>query len=332
MAMMVNLARFASAFLARFLVAVCMLIGTPVALAQAFPSRPMHLVVPFPPGAGTDAFARLIAVKLSESLGQPVVVDNKAGAGATVGTDFVAKAAPDGYTLLLSTASHGINPAVFSKLPYDTLRDFATITQVANLPIVLVVHPSVPANSLKELVTLAKAKPGALNMGSAGNGTVFHLAGELLKSVAGIDMVHVPFKGGGPALQALIGGQVDVLFETTLTVQPQIKAGKMRALAIGGALRSSVMPEVPTIAESGYPGFDAQNWYGVYAPARTPPEIVARLNQEIVKVLRLPDVRERFAALGAEIVANTSEQHLAFLKAEMAKWDKIAKATNTKVD
>lgn len=329
---MLNRARCASAFLATLLAVFCMLLGTPNAQAQAFPSRPLHLIVPFPPGAGTDAFARVIATKLSDSLGQVVVVDNKAGGGATVGTDFVAKAAPDGYTLLLSTASHGINPAVFTKLPYDTLRDFATITQVANLPIVLVVHPSVPVKSLKELVALAKTRPGALNLGSAGNGTVFHLAGELFKSVAGIDMVHVPFKGGGPALQALIAGQVDVLFETTLTVQPQVKAGKIRALAVGGASRSSVMPEVPTIAESGYPGFDAQNWYGVYAPARTPPEIVARLNQEIVKVLHLPDVRERFDALGAEIVANTPGQHLAFLKAEMAKWDRIAKATNAKVD
>ena len=329
---MLNCVRFASASLAALFAAVCMLLGAPNVQAQAFPNRPLHLIVPFPPGAGTDAFARVIAAKLGESLGQVVVVDNKAGGGATVGTDFVAKAAPDGYTLLLSTASHGINPAVFSKLPYDTLKDFATITQVANLPIVLVVHPSVPANSLKELVVLAKTRPGALNLGSAGNGTVFHLAGELFKSVAGIDMVHVPFKGGGPALQALIAGQVDVLFETTLTVQPQVKAGKMRALALGGASRSSVMPGVLTIAESGYPGFDAQNWYGVYAPARTPPEIVARLNQEIVKVLHLPDVRERFDALGAEIVANTPEQHLLFLKAEMAKWEKIAKATNTKID
>jgi tripartite-type tricarboxylate transporter receptor subunit TctC len=261
-----------------------------------------------------------------------VVVDNKAGAGATIGTDFVAKAAPDGYTLLLSTASHAINPAVYSRLPYDTLKDFATITQVANVPIVLVVHPSVPANSLKELVALAKAKPGTLNMGSASSGTVFHLAGELLKSMAGIDMVHVPFKGGSPALTALIGGQVQVLFETTLTVQPQVKAGKMRALAVGSARRSASMPDVPIVAESGFPGFVAQNWYGVYVPAGTPRNIVTRLNQEIVKALNLPDVKERFTAQGADIVANTPEQHLAFLKAEIEKWDRIAKQANAKAD
>lgn len=316
-----------SAFLA-----IGLLVIPTAASAQGYPNKPLHLIVPFPPGAGTDAFARVIAAKLSDSLGQAVVVDNKAGAGATIGTDYVVKAAPDGYTLLLSTASHAINPSVYSKLPYDTLKDLATITQVANLPIVLVVNPSVPANSLKELVALAKARPGTLNMGSASSGTVFHLAGELLKSMAGIDMLHVPFKGGGPALTALIGGQVDVLFETTLTVQPQIKAGKMRALAVGSVKRSTIMPEVPTVAESGYAGFDAENWYGVYVPAGTPQDIITRLNHEIVKVLNLPDVRERFAALGADIVANTPEQHLAFLKAEMTKWDRIAKLSNTKAD
>jgi tripartite-type tricarboxylate transporter receptor subunit TctC len=309
------------------------LLATPTtAWTQSYPIKPLHLVVPFPPGAGTDMFARAIAAKLNDSLGHPVVVDNKPGAGATIGTDFVAKAAPDGYTLLLSTSSHAINPAVYSRLPYDTLKDFTTITQVANVPTVLVVHSSVPANSLKELVALAKAKPGTLNMGSSGTGTVFHLAGELLKSMAGIDMVHVPFKGGSPALAALVGGQIQVLFETTLTVQPQIKAGRIRALAIGGARRSASMPDVPTVAESDFPGFAADNWYGVYVPAGTPSDIVARLNQEIVKALNLPDVKERFTAQGADIVANTPEQHLAFLKAEIEKWAKIAKLSNAKAD
>ena len=329
---MTKTAPYAAATLFTLLLAVCTLIGAPAALAQAFPSKPLHMIVPFPPGAGTDMFARAIAAKLSDSLGQPVLVDNKPGAGATIGTDFVAKAAPDGYTLLLSTASHAINPAVYSRLPYDTLRDFATITQVANVPTVLVVYPSVQANSLKELVALAKAKPGTLNMGSASTGTVFHLAGELLKSMAGIDMVHVPFKGGSQAVTALIGGQVQVLFETTLTVQPLVKAGKMRALAVGSASRSASMPDVPTVAESGFPGFAAENWYGVYVPAGTPRDIVTRLNQEIVKALNLPDVKERFAAQGADIVANTPEQHLAFLKAEMEKWGRIAKLSNAKAD
>jgi tripartite-type tricarboxylate transporter receptor subunit TctC len=317
-------------------IAACLAVGslaTPTpALAEGYPSKPLHLVVPFPPGAGTDMFARAIAAKLNDSLGHPVIVDNKPGAGATIGTDFVAKAAPDGYTLLLSTASQAINPGVYFKLPYNTLKDFATVTQVANVPTVLLVHASVPANSLQELVALAKAKPGSLNMGSSGNGSVFHLAGELFKSMAGIDIVHVPFKGGIPALTALVGGQVQVLFETTLTVQPFVKAGKIRALAIGGAKRSASMPDVPTMAESGYPGFAADNWYGVYAPAGTPSDIVARLNLEIVKALNMPDVKERFTAQGADIVANSPAQHLAFLNAELEKWAKIARLSNAKVD
>jgi tripartite-type tricarboxylate transporter receptor subunit TctC len=309
------------------------MLATPTAVsAQGYPSKPLRMIVPFPPGAGADMFGRAIASKLSESLGHLVVVDNKPGAGATIGTDIAAKAAPDGYTLLLSTASHASNPAVYAKLPYDTLKDFVTITQVANVPTVLVVHSSVPAKSLKELVALAKAKPGMLSMGSSGTGSVFHLAGEMLKSMAGIDMVHVPFKGGSPALTALVSGQVQVLFETTLTVQPFVKAGRIRALAIGGAKRSTNMPDVPTVAESGFPGFAADNWYGVYAPAGTPHDIVIRLNQAIVKALNLPDVRERFTAQGADIVANTPEQHLAFLKAEIEKWDRIAKMSNAKAD
>jgi tripartite-type tricarboxylate transporter receptor subunit TctC len=320
----------------RLLLSLCLtagaMIGASEVLAQSYPSKPLHMVVPFPPGAGTDMFARTIAAKLSESLGQPVVVDNRPGAGASTGTDYVAKSPHDGYTLLLSTASHAINPAVYSKLPYDTLKDFATVTQVANVPTVLVVHPSVPATSLKELVALAKAKPGTLNMGSAANGTIFHLAGEELKMMAGIDMVHVPFKGGGPAMTAILGGQVQLLFETTLTVRPQAKAGKLRALAIGSPMRDASMPDVPTVAESGYPEFSAVNWYGVYVPAGTPRDIVMKLNHEIVKVLNLADVKERFASQGAELVANTPEQHLAFLKTEIEKWDKIAKLSHAKAD
>jgi tripartite-type tricarboxylate transporter receptor subunit TctC len=302
------------------------------AAAQAYPNKPLRMVVPFPPGAGTDMLARTIASKLADSMGQPVVVENKPGGGATIGTDVVAKSAPDGYTLLLSTTSHAINPSVYAKLPYDTLRDFVTVTEVATVPTVLVVHPSVPANNIKELVAYAKANPGKLNMGSASSGTVFHLAGEYLKSMAGIDMLHVPFKGGGPAMTALLGGQVNVLFETTLTVTPQIKAGKLRALAVGSARRAPGMPEVPTVAESGFPGFSAENWYGVYAPAGTPRDIVMKLNAEIIKALNLPDVKERFASQGADLIGNTPEQHAAFLKTEMDKWEKIAKLSNAKAD
>jgi tripartite-type tricarboxylate transporter receptor subunit TctC len=312
--------------------AIGLLAGSTATSAQGYPNKPLRLVVPFPPGAGTDMFARVIANKLGESLGQTIVVENKPGGGATIGTDFVAKSAPDGYTLLLSTASHAINPGVFSRLPYDTLRDFATVTQVANVPTVLVVNPSVPAQSVTELVAYARAKPGVLNMGSASSGTVFHLAGEMFKSMAGIDMVHVPFNGGGPALTALLGGQVDLLFETSLTVQTHIKAGKLRVLAVGSAERAPGMPDVPTMAESGFPGFSAVNWYGIYVPAGTPREIVTKLNQEIVKVLNLPDVRERFASQGATLIGNTPEQHSAFLRTEMEKWNRTAKLAHAKVD
>ena len=300
--------------------------------AQAFPGKPLHLVVPFPPGAGTDMFARVLAQKLSESLGQPVVVDNKPGGGATIGTDFVAKSPPDGYTLLLSTTSHAINPSVYSKLPYDTLRDFATVTQVATVPTVLVVHPSLPVKTPQELVAFARSSPGKLNVGSSGSGTVFHLAAELMKSMAGLEMVHVPFKGGGPALAALLANHVNVLFETSLTVTEYAKAGKLRMLAVGSPKRSSAMPELPTMAESGFPGFSAENWYGVYVPAGTSREIVTRLNRDIVKALNQPDVRERFASQGAELIGNTPEQHEEFLKAEMAKWARIARLADAHAD
>jgi tripartite-type tricarboxylate transporter receptor subunit TctC len=300
--------------------------------AQAFPTKPPHMVVPFPPGAGTDMFARVLAHKLSESLGQPVVVDNRPGGGAIIGTEFVAKSPPDGYTLLLSTTSHAINPSVYSKLPYDTLRDFATVTEVATVPIVLVVHPSLPATTVQELVMYARSRPGQLNFGSSSSGTVFHLAAVLFDSMAGIDMVHVPFKGGSPALAALLANQVNVLFETTLTVGPLVKAGKLRPLAVGSPKRSSAMPELPTMAESGYPGFSAENWYGVYVPSGTPREIVMRLNRDIVNALSQPDVRERFASQGAELIGNTPEQHEEFLKAEMAKWARIARLAGAHAD
>ena len=318
--------------LVRVVAALTAVAFSAVVHAQAFPSKPLRLVVPFPPGAGTDMFARVLAHKLSETLGQPVVVDNRPGGGAIIGTDIVAKSPPDGYTLLLSTTSHAINPSVYSKLPYDTLRDFATVTQVATVPIVLVVHPSLPVTTAQELVAFARSRPGQLNVGSSSSGTVFHLAAELLKSTAGIDMVHVPFKGGSPALAALLANQVNVLFETSLTVGPQAKAGKLRPLAVGGLKRSSAMPELPTLAESGFPGFSAENWYGVYVPAGTPREIVKRLNRDIVNALGQPDVRERFASQGAELIGNTPEQHEEFLKAEMAKWARIARLADAHAD
>ena len=317
---------------AAVLLASCLLSLQAPAWAETYPNKPLRLIVPFPPGAGTDMFARVVANKLGDSMGQPVVVENKPGGGATIGTEFVARSAPDGYTLLISTASHAINPSVYRKLPYDTLKDFVSVTELATVPIVLVVNPSVPAHSVKELVDLAKASPGKLNIGSSSSGTVFHLAGELFKSMAGIDMVHVPYSGGGPALAALLGGQVDVLFETSLTVQAYAKAGKLRILAVGSEQRVAGMPDVPTLSESGFRGFSAENWYGIYAPAGTPREIVRKLNHEIVKALNLPDVKERFASQGADLVGNTPEQQTAFLKSEMEKWSGIVRLSHATVD
>ena len=325
---MLSLPKLSSALL----LASCLLSLQAPVWADPYPHKPLHLIVPFPPGAGTDMFARVIANKLGDSLGQQVVVENKPGGGAIIGTEFVARSAPDGYTLLISTASHGINPSVYRKLPYDTLKDFVNVTEVATVPIVLVVNPSVPAHSVKELVDLARATPGKLNIGSSGTGTVFHLAGEMFKSTAGVDMVPIPFSGGGPALAALLSGQVDVLFETSLTVQAYAKAGKLRILAVGSEQRVPGMPDVPTLSESGFPGFSAENWYGIYVPAGTPREIVMKLNQEIVKALNLPDVKERFASQGADLVGNTPEQHTNFLKAEMEKWKGIVRLSHATVD
>ena len=302
------------------------------AFAQSFPVKPIRLIVPFPPGAGTDALARAISVRLAENLGQPVIVENRPGAGATLGTDIVAKAAPDGYTMLLSTTSHAINPSIYAKLPFDTLKDFATVTEVATAPTILLIHPKVPANNLAEFVALARATPGAYSMSSSGTGTIFHLAGELFKNMAGIDFVHVPYGGGGPAMYALVSGQVNLLFETTVTALPQLKAGKVKALAAGSPERIPSLPDLPTLAESGFPDFAAENWYGIYVPAKTPRSIVVKLNTEIVKVLHTKAMRDNFSAQGVQLIGNTPEEHEIFLKAEMAKWSRIAKISNAKAD
>ena len=308
------------------------LLGHPPAFAQTFPAKPIRLIVPFPPGAGTDALARAISVRLAENLGQPVIVENRPGAGATLGSDIVAKAAPDGYTLLLSTTSHAINPSIYAKLPFDTLKDFATVTEVATAPTILLVHPTVAANTLAEFIALAKAKPGAYSMSSSGTGTIFHLAGELFKNMASIDFVHVPYSGGGPAMYGLVSGQVNLLFETTVTALPQLKGGKVKALAAGSPQRIPSLPELPTFAESGFPEFAAENWYGIYVPAKTPRGIVVKLNTEIVKVLNTKAMRDSFSAQGVQLIGNTPEEHETFLKAEMAKWSRIAKISNAKAD
>lgn len=311
--------------------ATFLLLSAP-ALAQHYPSRPIRFVVPFPPGAATDALARIIGQKLAESVGQPVVVDNRAGAGGTLGTDVVAKAVPDGHTLLMAGAAHAINASLYTRLPFDPQRDFVAVTLVAFLPNVLVAHPGVPAGNVRELIALARARPGQFNYASGGSGSTAHLAMELLKTNASIDVVHVPYKGGGQAMNDLLGGQVSLLFTSLYSAQPQVKAGKLRALGVASAKRTPFAPELPTIAESGLPGYEVIAWYGVMLPAQTPPAIVTRLHAEIAKGLKTPDSAERFAGQGAELVVNTPAEFTAHVRAEFTRWAKVIKATGARVD
>ncbi len=295
-----------------------------VAFGQAYPTRPIRLVVPSSAGAGvTDIMARLIGHRLSESLGQQIVVDNRPGASGILGSDVVAKAAPDGYTLLIANVSFIVNPYLYSKMPYDPLTDFLPVTMVNSAPLQLVVHPSVPANSVAELVAYAKSRPGQLNYGSGGLGSTPYLAAELFKSITRIDVVHVPYKGGAPALTELVGGQLTFMIENVPGTMPFVKSGKLRALAITSPQRSPLAPELPTMIEAGVPGYEMSGWNGIFAVKGTPPEIVAKLNAELVKILRAPDMKEQMAALGAEPVGDTPEELRAFLKADMARWGKI---------
>ena len=313
-------------------VAGLLVASTAVAHAQSWPSKPVRLVVPYTPGAGTDTISRILAQKLGDQLGQPVVVDNRPGAGGTIGTEIVARAVPDGYTLLFTPTSHAINSNLYPKLGYDTLKDFAPISVVASLPVVLAVDPSLKVQSVKKLVALAKSKPGALSMASSGNGTVFHLTGELFKDAAGISILHVPFKGGAPAVAALLGGQVSMTFETSVTLLPHIRSGKLRALGVASAGRIALLPEVPTLGETGFQTILSENWYGLFAPAGTPKEVVAKLFAELDKAIHAPDIREKLAAQGAEIRENTPEQTAAFLNTEMVKWAKVIKASGARID
>ena len=301
-------------------------------LAQGWPTKPIRLVVPFSPGAGTDALSRILAARLSDSLGQPMVVDNRPGAGGTIGTEIVAKSPGDGYTLLFAPAAHAINPSIYPRLGYDTERDFVTISIAASLPVVMAINSGVRARSVPELVALAKASPGRLTMASAGNGTVFHLTGEMFKGAAGIDIVHVPFKGGAPAMTALVGGQVTMAFETSLTVAPHVKSGKLRALAVASPARISILPDVPTLAQAGYPGILSENWYGLYAPAGTPKDVVARIYADLAKAIADPEIRQKLALQGAETRELNPEQSARFVRAEMTKWAKVVKASGAKID
>lgn len=303
------------------------------ASAQPWPNKPIKYIVPFAPGGTTDILARTISDKLSVALGQPVVVENKPGAGGGVGADFTAKSAADGYTIMGGTIStHAINASLYPNLPYDPVKDFVAVTLIARVPNMLVINPEVPAKNVGELIALLKANPGKYTFASSGNGTSQHLSGELFKSMAGVEMQHIPYKGSPPALQDVVAGQVTMTFDNITTALPLARAGKLRALAVTTARRSSVAPDVPTLAESGLTGFEVGSWQGVFAPAATPPAIIKRLNAEIVKILNTAEVREKLVALGAEPVGDTPEQFGAYVKAEVIKWSDVVRKSGAKVD
>jgi len=304
-----------------------------LACAQTYPTKPIRLVVPFPPGGATDILARDVAQKLTEAWGQSVIVDNRPGAGGNIGSELVAKSAPDGYTLEMGTVgTHAINASLYAKMPYDHVKDFTPVILVAGVPNVLVVNPSVPANSVGELITYAKANPGKLNFASSGNGTSIHLSGELFKVMAGVQITHIPYKGSAPALQDLLAGQVQMMFDNLPPSLPQIKAGKLRALAVTSATRAPALPDVPTLAESGLPGFEASSWFGILGPAGTPAPIVTKLNAEIAKWLATPEAKEKLAKQGANAAGGTPDDFAKHIAAETAKWAKVVKDSGAKID
>ena len=302
------------------------------AAAQGYPVRPVRLVVPQTPGSSTDIIARLVAQRLGDRLGQAFIVDNRAGAGSLIGIELVARAAPDGYTLLVVASSITIHPVLHDKLSFDPIRDFAPITQLASYPNILVMNPGVPAKSVKELIQLARAKPGQLNVGSSGAGTGTHLSAELFRSMTGVQWTYIQFRGGSPALAALLGGEVQLSFATMPLVLPHARSGKLRALAVTSGRRSQAAPDLPTIAESGVPGYDHSAWNAMFAPARTPRGIVQKLNQEVRGVLATSDVRDRLLADGAEPLSSTPEEFAAVINAELVKWARIVRQTGVKAE
>jgi len=317
--------------LIRIILAALLTAGAP-AHAQTYPAKPIRIVVPFAPGGGADIIARILGQKMTDRWGQQVVVDNRAGASGNIGAEIVAKAAPDGHTLLMASSALAINPSVYRSVPYDPIKDFAPITQPALLPNILVVHPSVPVKTVRDLVALAKSKPGHIIYASAGAGTGTHLAAEMFKLMAGVDMVHVPYKGGGAVISDLLGGQVALTFATLPSVMPYVKAGRLRALAMTTTKRWPGLPAVPTIAESGFPSFEISTWIGLLAPAGTPKDAVGKLYGEVTRILKLPDVRERFDSLGMEPVGDTPEQFAAYIRSELAKYAKVVKQSGARVE
>ena len=301
-------------------------------LAADFPERSLRLVVPYPPGGGTDIVARALGQKLAEAWKQNVVIDNRGGAGGNIGTELVARAVPDGYTLLIVISSFAVNPSIYKQLPWDPVRDFAPISKVGSSAYILVVHPGVPARSVSELIALARAKRDALSFVSSGIGSPLHLAGELLNMRANINMVHVPYKGAGPAIIDLLAGQVQVLFGSSVTMLPLIGSGRLRALATTSAQRLSAAPEIPTMAEAGVPDCEVDGWYGIVAPAGTPPDRIRKLSDQVAVILRTPEMRDRFAKDGREAMGTTPEEFSRFLGAEIAKWAKVVRATGVKAE
>jgi len=320
--------------LQRILVVTGLLVASvSAALAQSYPSKPIRIIIAQAPGSATDVISRVVGNRLQESLGQPVVIEARPGAGGAVGTEAAARSAPDGYTLFMgNNSTHGSNPALYPKLPYDAVKDFAPITLVATVPYVLVVDPALPVNSVDQLIALAKSKPGKMNYASAGNGSTHQFCGELLKSMAGIDVLHIPYKGSPPAIAGLLGGEVSLMFANLTDIGSQIRSGKVKALAVTVAKRASLLPEVPTLSEAGLPGFEIGSWFGLLAPAGTPAPVVARLNAETVKVLGRADVQSTLGAQGLELAPGSPEQFAAHIKSEIAKFTRIAKAAGIKAE
>jgi tripartite-type tricarboxylate transporter receptor subunit TctC len=309
---------------------ICLLCSSGAALAQSYPDKPVRLVVPWPPGGSVDIIGRLISVKLGQTLGQPIVIENRSGASSNIGMDTVAKSRPDGYTLVLNTIPLATNPSLFAQMPFDVSKDFAPIALIAKMPHLLITTQALPVGNMRELLTLAKSQPGKLTYSSAGNGSTFHMAGELFKYLSNTFVVHVPYRGGGPALTDAISGQVDISFPSLVAALPFVKAGKVKALAITSSSRSPLLPEVPTIAEAGLPGYEFTSWFMLLAPARTPHEIVTKINQAVTETMKSPELAERFAKEGTEIVTGSPEQAGTFLNAELTQWSRIIKERGIK--